>query len=183
MKKLSMLVALILCVTVGGVYATWNYAEGKTSAEKYFDDSTIITASTSATAKGTITVDTSNLNIIIDDTNGDYKGELIIDDADYVTVNFTPNVGASNDVATNGIRMQWSLSTTDDYKYNSADIFTVETTVQQRATAEKTFTITGAELKDLISLNALSLPTKADYDAFKQALHSGSIKISVSEVE
>lgn len=26
MKKLSLLVALILCVTIGGVYATWTYA-------------------------------------------------------------------------------------------------------------------------------------------------------------
>lgn len=29
MKKLSLLVALMLIITVGGVYAAWNYAQGE----------------------------------------------------------------------------------------------------------------------------------------------------------
>ena len=35
MKKLSVLIAMILCVTIGGVYATWTYAGQKVSDASY----------------------------------------------------------------------------------------------------------------------------------------------------
>ena len=36
MKKLSLLVALMLIITVGGVYATWNYSQGSISQTQGF---------------------------------------------------------------------------------------------------------------------------------------------------
>lgn len=181
MKKLSILVALILCVTIGGVYATWNYAQGSaTEQNKDFDAATIITDKVVSTAKGSISVDTSALQIVIDDDNNDYKGEMTI--TGKVLVTFTPNVGVSNDVAQNGIKMQYKLSTTNGFQYVGNDIFTVDETMQQTSGAVKTFEIDAAKLSSLITLNELFLPTAEDYDAFKTALHSGAISITVSEV-
>ena len=186
MRKLSLLVAIILCVTVGGVYATWNYAENAaTSQTKYFDASTVITDKVESLSKGTIKVDTSNLKITIDDTNDDFYAELKIEGS--VSVQFTPSAGASYDVANNGIKMQYVLGTTDNYKYLNNDIFVVDSTPQKKTTATKSFTIEASELLNLISLyedgdgNTVKLPTAADYTAFKAALHSGSISITVSE--
>ena len=180
MKKLSLLVALIVCVTVGGVYATWNYAQGAvTSQTKYFDAATVITNKVISTAKGTISIDTSALSVVIDDTNNDYEGELAI--TGKVTVTFAPNQGADDEIAQNGIKMKYFLSQTDNYKYDGNAIFTVDSTEQKIGSEKLTFDIDAATLTSLISLNQLSLPTADEYDAFKTALHSGSISITVSE--
>lgn len=180
MKKLSVLVALILCVTIGGVYATWNYAQGNVSSTtKYFDAGTTITDKVVDTAKGTITVDTSNLKITIDDSNNDFYGEMTMEGT--VSVTFTPNTGADETVASNGIALQYALGTTSGYTYDGNDIFDVTTTTQTLGTG-KTFTITAAQLENLISLNTLHLPTVEEYQAFKDALHAGAISITVSEV-
>ncbi len=181
MKKLSILVMLIVCVTVGGVYATWNYAQGKaTDQTKYLDDSTVITDKVVSTAKGTISVDTSGLTVKIDDTNNDYTGELLIEGK--IVVTFKANAGVSADVSNNGIKMQYALSTTDNFQYVGNDIFNVDSTVQKLDAATKSFEIDAATLEQLIKLNTLTLATAEEYDAFKTALHSGAISITVSEV-
>lgn len=179
MKKLSVLVALILCVTVGSVYATWNYAQGGAEkVVKYFDDSTVITPSVTDTAKGTIEVDTTGLDIVIDDEGNDYYGDMTI--TGKVVITFTPSEGADETVANSGIALQYSLGTTTDFTYNSNAIFTVDSAVQDLGTG-KSFEIDAAKLEQLITLNDLYLPTAEDYDDFKEALHSGGISITVSE--
>ncbi len=187
MKKISLLVALILCVTVGGVYATWNYAHNTATAQtKYLDASTIITDKVESLSKGTIKVDTSNLKITVDDSNNDYYAELKIEGN--IKVDFTASAGATDEVANNGIKMQYVLGTTDNFKYNGNNIFTIDSTAQKQTDATKSFTIEASELTNLISLyvdgdgKTVKLPTADDYILFKQALHSGSISITVSEV-
>lgn len=180
MKKLSALVALVLLVTVGGVYATWNYAHGKASVEtKYFDAVTVVAPMAETNSKGTISIDASGLSIVVDDTDNDFEGELVI--TGEVVVTFTHNEGVTSEVAANGIVMQYELSTTENFKYNTNDIFTVDTTAKRTASATKSFTISAAELESLIELNSVSLPTAEDYLNFKNALHSGSIVLKVSE--
>ena len=99
----------------------------------------------------------------------------------YVTVTFTPNQGADSTVATNGVALQYVLGTTNNYSYENNAIFTVNDAAQNLGTVNGSVTITAAQLEALIDLNALHLPTAEDYDAFKMALHSGSISITVSE--
>ncbi len=180
MKKLSLLMSLILLVTVGGVYATWNYAHGTaTSGTKYFDAVTVVAPMVETNSKGTIEVDTTNLSIVVDDADNDFEGDLVI--TGDVKVTFTPNDGVSSDVGTNGIKMQYELSATENFKYNNNDIFTVNTTPKKLDAATKNFTISADELKGLITLNEVSLPTAVDYESFKNALHSGSIILKVTE--
>ena len=130
MRKLSILIALILCVTIGGVYATWNYAQGNVaSTTKYA--SMIITDKVVDTAKGTITVDTSNLIVTIDDSNNDFKGEMAL--SGYVTVTFTPNTGADEDVSSHGIPLQYSLGTTTNYTFRAENIYSMYFSSTKRA--------------------------------------------------
>ena len=180
MKKLSVLVALILCVTIGGVYATWNYAQGTvTTRTKFFDAGTIITDKVVTTDKGNITIDTTSLKITIHDENNDLHGEMKAEG--YVTVTFTPNQGADSAVAANGVKLQYVLGTTNNYTYEGTAIFAVNTTAQDLGLVNGSVNIPASELDALIDLNALYLPTAEDYDAFKLALHSGAISITVSE--
>lgn len=181
MKKLSVLIALILCVTIGGVYATWNYAQGNvTSQTKFFDNGTTITNKVISTAKGTISIDTSNLKITIHDNDNDLKGQMTMEGS--ITVSFTPNQGADATVSQEGIELQYVLGTTENYTYKGSPIFSVKNDTHNLGKVATSVTIPASELDDCIDLNTLNLPTSADYDAFKLALHAGSISITVSEV-
>lgn len=181
MKKLSLLIALALLVTVGGVYATWNYAQGTASyREKYL--TAHLTDKVTDTAKGVIEVNIDGLSLTIDDANNDHHGELII--AGEIVITFTPNEGADQDVDRDGIALQYQLGTTADYNYNGNPIFTVNTAIQtlNEGAATKSITIPASELQGLITLTDVELPDVDAYSAFKTALHSGSIQITVSEV-
>lgn len=117
MKKLSLLVALILCVTIGGVYATWTYAGEKVTDAKY--ESVIrLTDAVESGAYGTYTVE-SNLKLFIDQSAvGDYSAKLVFsknnaeDNRDiFLKVTFKPNTDlATPDIITNGISSQLSFA-------------------------------------------------------------------------
>lgn len=181
MRKLSILIALILCVTIGGVYATWNYAQGAVDdKQEYLDgNTTALAGKVETTDKGTITIDDSQLQILIDDTNNDLEGELYITGS--ISVTFTPNQGADADVVANGVSLQFTLSSTENFNYNGNPIFTLSAAAKSMGMVNGTVTISAADLQSMITLNPLSLPTAVDYDAFRAALHSGSLIITVSE--
>lgn len=180
MKRLSLLIALMLAVTIGGVYATWNYAQGTVAYREKFLTAHL-TDKVVDTAKGVIDVNIDGLTITIDDADNNHHGELTFGGS--ITVTFTPNEGADENVDLYGIPLQFQLATTDGYNYDGDPIFTVITEVQalNNGEATKSVTITGDELATLIRLNDFELPTVEDYSNFKTALHSGSIKITVSE--
>lgn len=180
MKKLTIIVALMLIVTIGGVYATWNYAQGDVSkVDKYLDSVTKITDKVVTTSKGTISVDSTNLSIVIDDANNDHTAELSV--TGYVQITFTPNDGADADVIANGIKLKYSMSNTG-LTHNGDDIFTYATgdVALNGGNATKSIQIPAADLGITLK-NAISLPTVADYEAFKASLHTGSLCITVSE--
>ena len=181
MKRLSLLLALALLVTVGGVYATWNYAQGTAAYREKFLTAHL-TDKVTDTAKGVIDVNIDGLTLTIDDADNNHHGELIL--AGEIVITFTPNEGADADVDRDGIAMQYQLGTTKDYNYNDNPIFTVNTDIQalNGGAATKSVTIPASELQGLITLNDMELPTVDAYSAFKAALHSGSIQITVSEV-
>ena len=101
MKKLSLLVALILLVTVGGVYATWNYARNVVDPKQA--SATVVITGTQSSTKGTIEITSAPKRVIVDDTGAyDHVAEIWFGDinadsqpvgADQtgaITVTFTP---------------------------------------------------------------------------------------------
>ena len=200
MKKLSLLIAMILCVTIGGVYATWSYSQGTSATrDAYLDDVTKITDKTVLNAKGVISVDKTGLTITIDDSNDDFVAECTI--AGDLVIKFKPNSGADPDVFENGVTLQYKLSVENTWKYNDVLIFSVDTNAVTLGTPTKTgsgqnveftWTISAADLDSRIAFytnnagtgadGTLSLTSVTAYEAFKKALHNGSICVTVSEV-
>lgn len=114
MKKLSMLIALILIATIGGVYATWTYVTDSQVHSMSTKGVVLTDLSTTQPTVGSYTIN-SNLNQGIIDQNKD-----TLPDEDYhkailtyelkegastpsLSVKYTPAVGVSNDIAENGL--------------------------------------------------------------------------------
>ena len=182
MKKLAALIALALCVTIGGVYATWNYAQGSVASQSKYITATITDKVVDA-ASGTIAIDASEFKITIDDSNNDHVAEVTYSGS--IKVTFTPTPGADADIVNNGIKLQYALSVTADWKFEGTAFFTVNTTTQQLngGNATKEVVIQATELESLIYFGSFSLPTVEKYNSFQQLLKTGSIGITVSEVE
>lgn len=146
--------------------------------------------------KGKIAINFNGIAAKIDDANNDHMAEItwIVPEGgkNYIEVTFTPSVGVDEAVAQNGIKMSYSLSVTEDWKYEGTQILTVETgTVQGQEISytagsgvtgpTKSFKIYVSDLEALIKLGTFSLPTHQDYLDFQTALNRGNIKLSVSE--
>lgn len=164
MKKVSILIALFLIATIGGVYSTFNYSQGDvTSKTAYFDDITKITDKVVDNAKGVLAITKNDLAITIDDEDNDHYAEWKL--SGEITVTFTPNAGADEDVKNNGIDLQWSLLTTNSgtgsstWVYEGTKIFFVETNPVEllKTAANKdaqgvfTWTIAASELLNKIT--------------------------------
>lgn len=182
MKKISLLIVLAMIVTIGGVYATWNYAQGQIESVDVTPTVTL-TEKVVDTPMGAIAVDMSGVEIFIDDTNNDHKAELIVDGD--IEITFTANDLAPADVKANGIAMEYTVAVTTPWEFNGTQIFTVSSEALDVNNGNATFTATipAAELMNAITLADISLPTVADYDAFESVLANGEITITVGEAQ
>ena len=124
MKKLSLLIALAMIVTIGGVYATWTYA-GASAAQNHQHMSINLATASQDVAEGIIHEVENTLNIKLDDTNRDYHADPEIT-GEMVFVFVPSATGASADVLTNGIPMQWQLEqSATPMQYGGNPIFTI----------------------------------------------------------
>lgn len=181
-KKISILIVLAMIVTIGGVYATWNYAMDGVDGVNVTTD-VALTNKVVNTSQGEIVVDASDLTIVIDDDNTDYHGELIIDGQ--IDITFTADPYADAEIKTNGLPMQYQLSVTTPWEYKGVQIFTVEDAPIALNNGNGTFTatITAADLLAAIEMCDVYLPEEADYDDFTDILLQGEITITVSEIQ
>lgn len=131
MKKLSVLIALVLCVTIGGVYAAWNYSQGDTASVNVSREINMAQVVTNGT-KGTITATPQNnfaflVDDIANDPDPDNEGSFI--DIKYkavlvgtgdIKINFTANPGADQTTKDYGVKMiaTITLSAKDNLKYS-----------------------------------------------------------------
>ena len=195
MKKFSLMASLAALVTVGGVYATWNYAEakaGSASQDFYINLETVETN----TKKGTISM-TGALPLSVDD-GGNYHVKLIKAQAaaQGLTVTFTPNVGAS--VST--IPMQVVVSVNDaKFTLTEGTVETTDDTTDVYMTADTT-PLTATEIPGLanvgtsgvlipidlimskLNLTDVVLDTYQDYQDYNKTLNNLKITVTVSEV-
>lgn len=136
MKKMSILASLALCVTIGGVYAAWNYAD-KNVSTTYAAMGVSVTGITSQSEKGVLQAVGTNVALQIDDVPNakTHTTEFVYDANGYFTVTFTANANAPVEVLKDGIDLKWyvGLATTanaaKDYttvKYDNQIIYTVD---------------------------------------------------------
>ena len=201
MKKLSVLITILLIVTMGGVYATWSYAEAN-AAESHQHMSINLESATTNLAEGVIHNVINSMNVLIDDADDDYTAEITV--TGKMGFVFVPNAGASDDVVENGIAMQWQLEQTNPGVQHGGDnIFTISqanpTTLNSTKITDGNKTDFGVDLStyiggfyvevDATAVSAvlsieLELPTYEDYTTFKGELATtaGKLGITISKV-
>lgn len=174
-KNIGLLATLAMVVTVGGVYATWNYAtEGITSTTATVS---VGIEDTVKSSKGTIAA-TSTLELIIDDTNSDYVAEITWSGT--IDVTFTAGAGYDSD---DKVDLQYSVAINGDKVYDgSAILVSTGTKYDFASNLDKTNNTASISSLDGVTLGkAFSLPTADDYDAFKTELTGASITVTISE--
>ena len=212
MKKLSVLIALVLCVTIGGVYAAWNYSQGNTASVNVSREINMAQVVTNG-IKGTITATPqNNFAFLVDDIandtpNGDgtytdekYKAVLV--GTGDILINFTANPGADQATKDNGIKMiatvTLSTNSQDGLKYTdphtSSDVVPIavkaggnkivlnDTDEDGQPNITRQATITAEQIVSCLELANVILDTKAENDNFHTALKDYTIVITISEV-
>ncbi len=197
MKKTSMLAALALVATIGGAYATWMFAE-ETSPAASTTVNVAMTGVSSKTEKGTLNVMVMGENgftLALDDANNDHVAE--IKKTGYVTVTFQPSASASQDVKTNGIKVQCAISyapytggptSLEEWKYNGTQIFDIGGPIILNSTTEWyskgdnmfSWTIPADEIAIALKNNFL-IDTLEKYNGMNAELAKGHFVLTVSE--
>ena len=203
MKKISTLIALATLVTVGSVYASWQYTTGTLKTDFFLDGTTNVGITDKVGAKkGALTIDREAFSVVIDDTNNDHHADFSVNGQ--LTITWKPaNYGAlTAEEKANGLKLYFKLdSTISDYK--NVKVFALCADAHAIAAPQKngegeettfTYTITAAEIDKALSFYTntfsdnedtddgdLFLDTEPEYDAFKENLHNGALKITIGE--
>lgn len=206
MKKLSVLIALMLCVTIGGVYATWTYAGTDDIADAFAEAKVTIADAELTGANGTYKVE-SNLVLTVDQKNEDHEAELVFSannsDPIFLKVTFTPAANAPQTIKDNAVPSELYFGTTTVMQYKMdaagnysetgtpANIFTFSNpsdgvfspnfTWTPEADGSFTYTLDETALKSMITLSqTFVLDLKSEHDAFREALN-GNILVRVTD--
>ena len=201
MKKLSLLIAMILCVTIGGVYAVWTYSGTNDIADVSTEAKVTMADFTLTGAAGVYTV-SSNLVLTVDQASKkDHDAELVFssnnDQEIYLKITFKPSEDADNTIKEYGVETTLTFTTTTDMTYKmdrngnynengeETPIFTFGAPINivwvPQNDGSFLYTMDGAELAEYIKLSQkFILDIKHEYDMFKAAL-IGNIIAKVSD--
>lgn len=190
MKKLGVLVALVLCVTIGGVYAAWAYTGNNVTSfdrpiahglEVYEQDNPL----------GTYHFEDNTVDLTIDQTAADdYTAYMYVTGS--VTVHFTADPGAPDAVKTGGVptKAYLDVRNLDANQYDGKNIYiptgteiTLVWTPVEGRPGELHATITDAQIASMIQLNEGFVLNDIDkYNAFNNLLSNISINLIVSMI-
>ena len=208
MKKLSALIAMLLCVTIGGVYATWSYAGTNDIADAYAESKVTITDAELTGANGVYKVE-SNLVLTVDQANENHEAKLVFASNDgqaiYLKVTFTPASNAPQTIKDNAVPTELYFGTTTTMEYtmdaggnydaagtpvkiftfsNESDgVFSPNVTWNEESDGSFTYTLDEAALTAAVQLSqTFVLDLKSEHDAFREAL-TGNIVVRVTDGE
>ena len=183
MKRLGIIVFMALVLTVGGVYATFNYARNDATPAlqtltPHLEDAVL------TTPKGTIAITQNDFAITVDDIDGNLTTKYTA--TGETKVNFTPAAqGADAIVAANGIKLKLVIEFVGSNNYNGTAIFKTKAAYTADGVVlnggNKVIGETTFNLADYIDVNVISLPTYAEYQAYREIFEKITIKITVSE--
>ena len=188
MKKVSLLIALALIVTIGGVYATWTYTQNTDVADEPLNLAMNLTGVAYSGSYGVYRIEkSSDFTMLIDPAEGTVH-DTALTITGSLTVHFTPATFAPEDIKENGVdsTFQFTLSNSD-WKYENQAVVTLQHTGTHDITWVKqsdgtfTYTLDAEALAEHIKLTTFTLDTKADYDAFSAVLANGQITFTVSD--
>ncbi len=205
MKKLSTIIALALVITIGGVYAAWNYSQGQTAATEVTREINMAQVSTTGT-KGSFAVTPGGDFAFLVDNAGNYVATLT--GTGYIDVIFTPNAGVDTNVQENGIPMKATVtvthvgSTAPTYNYGGINVIPLVAKEGENVitlnggTATKTARITATDIIGCLDfavnaevehgqpghiVDGFALPTYQSNQDFHTVLKNYTIMITISE--
>ena len=193
MKKLSLLIALCMLLTIGGVYATWTYTQTTDVADESVGAAMNLTGVAYAGSYGTYSINTDTLALTIDPKPGtSHITSLQV--AGEIVVTFTPSLVAPAEIKEKGVPTTFSfeLSNTnwtfdDGHGEGAKNIIALEHTGEHEVVWVEqndgtfTFTLTAGEIAEHLALTEFELDTKTLYDAYTVALRGGQIVFSVTD--
>lgn len=185
MKKISLIMLLCLCITIGGVYATWVYSQSDDVADITGAKAITMTEATFTGTYGTYSVDSSAVEMVVDPKEGTTHTTALKIEGD-VVIKFTPNTYAPAEVKANGVPSTFAFSLSKNpWNYADTAIMIVDTEKHNITWTPAgnyfTYTITADDLYDYITLTEFTLDTKAEYDAYDAVLTEGQIVLTVSD--
>lgn len=186
MRKLSTLIAIALIVTIGGVYAAWNYAQGTTASVEITREVNMAQVNTNSN-KGTISANPTDFAFLVDD-GGSYKA--VLKGTGSLAITFTASTGADADTIANGIKMIATIEVKSDNNTLYEGLTPLTTNTENGANVidlttngpSKTATLTAAQILNAVTLCDVTLDTKLKNDQFHAALKDYTIFITISEV-
>lgn len=188
MKRLGAIIAIALVLTIGGVYATFNYAQGGVVSLENEMISKELAGKTINTAKGEIKIKSNNFKITVDDLDGNLhtKGHF----ENKTTINFTPAPLAAADVRDNGIKLKLTITVTTEPGKEYVDEGTTYNLFNITGGASSGVTLNGnapirgdfeIDFADYITVTDIYLSTPDKYDAYKTAFDNTTITFTISE--
>ncbi len=194
MKKLSALIALMLCITIGGVYATWTYTQTTDVADESVGAAMNLTGVAYAGSYGTYEIDKSTLLLTIDPKAGTTH-TTALQVAGEIVVTFTPSNVAPVEIKQNGVPTKFSFSLSNDswtfddghgagskslVSLTNPGLHNVDQWVPV-GDGSFTFTLSAAQIAAHLNLTEFVLDTKTLYDEYTVALRAGQIVFSVTD--
>lgn len=184
MKRLGAIIAIALVLTIGGVYATFEYAQGGVVSLENETISKELIGMTDTTAKGTITIKSNDFKITVDDFNHNLHTAGRFENK--TTINFKPATLADADVRTNGIKLKLTITVTgneyDDGEkhklFNISEEALTGVTLNGGAKIINDFEINFA---DYITVTEIYLSTPEKYTAYSEAFNGTTITFTISE--
>lgn len=196
MKKLSVLIALVLCVTIGGVYAAWTYTNPKADITDMQTGVLInISAATQEGAAGTYAIETNITGMSIDQTGTNPEGidfhkavlNYATSDNDDPYIKFTLKLkeNTGNDIF-DTLNSTYSVAVTGASDYDEEPIFVdhnanTDEIQWQYDSANDIYYYEITDMATEITLNDIVLPSKKDHTAFHTALGNAILDIRISD--
>ena len=200
--KMAMAAALATLVTVGGVYATWTFSEGNVSNASTTVN-VAMTGVSATTEKGTLSVtvmQAGGLTLSVDDSDNNHKPDLKKEGV--ATVTFTPSATASQEIKTEGIDVQLTISyapyeggpaTLADWTYEGTPIFNITNDATAPIHLDNegktpvsgvfTWTVDAADVGIALTdaMGGVLIDTLEKYNALNEILAKGHFVLTVSE--
>ena len=191
MKKFSILIALCVLLTVGGVYATWIYSGNQIDAQTEPFVSKMGGLDHEGNS-GSYTFTNNSLDFAVEPDTQETKITTIVWGTGSMQLVLTPKTDINDAMlqkALNAtITVELASSTAGEYKGET--VYTIDPDFAVTLTADDwtshndgeyfTYTITADTIKDAISIGSFHLPSEDDYTEFKSVIQDVKFRVKVS---
>ena len=191
MKKIGILIALCVLLTIGGVYATWIYSGNQIDAQTEPFVSKMGGLDHEGNS-GSYTFANNSLDFAVEPDTQETKITTIVWGTGTMQLVLTPKTDINDAMlqkALNAtITVELASSTAGEYKGET--VYTINPNFAVTLTADDwtshndgeyyTYTITADTIKDAISIGSFHLPSEDDYAEFKSVIQDVKFRVKVS---